>query len=275
MEAAIDFTGNIQRFSGFAGLYDRYRPSPPGVLAGLLARLAGVDLPEHVVDLGSGTGLSTRYWQDKAARVTGIEPSGDMRGQAEAVTTAPNVTYRAGFSHETGLPGECAQIVTCAQSLHWMDPNGTFPEVQQILVPGGVFAAFDYDWPPTTGSWQADLAFQDCLAAVSRIEKEREQSGQRAAPRALSWAKEQHLERMAQSGCFRFTKEIVLHHIETGSAERLVGLAMSQGSLMNLLKQGLPETAFGLDSLRKTAEQTLGDAPREWVWSCRVRLGIK
>jgi len=107
------------------------------------------------------------------------------------------------------------------------------------------------------------------------MEKEREQAAERAIPRTLSWEKEQHLERMAQSGYFRYTKEIVLHHIEPGSAERLVGLAISQGSLMNLLKQGLPETAFGLDRLREAAARTLGDAPTEWVWSCRVRVGVK
>ena len=225
----------------------------------------GGRLPEHVVDLGSGTGLSTRYWQDKAARVTGIEPSGNARS-GRGRYHCPNVTYRAGFSHDTGLPGECARIVTCAQSLHWMDPNGTFPEVQRILVPGGVFAAFDYDWPPTTGSWQADLAFQDCLATVSRIEKGREQSGQRAAPRSSPGQKAAPRAHGAIRLLSLYQRDCPAPH-QTGSAERLVGLAMSQGSLMNLLKQGLPETAFGLDSLRKTAARNAG--------RCFPRVGLE
>jgi hypothetical protein len=156
-----------------------------------------------------------------------------------------------------------------------MDPTGTFTEAKRILVPGGVFAAFDYDWPPTTGSWQADQAYQACLATVSRIEKERAQAAENSLPRPRSWAKEQHLQRMAQSGCFRYTKEIVLHHLDPGNADRLVGLALSQGGLMSLLKQGLTEADLGVHTLREVAARELGDTPHEWVWSSRVRLGIK
>ena len=102
MNSSTDFKGNIERFSGFADLYDRYRPAPPTILAEILTRLAGGTFPHCVVDLGSGTGLSTRYWADKARQVIGIEPTADMRRQAEAQTTASNVSYREGFSHQTG-----------------------------------------------------------------------------------------------------------------------------------------------------------------------------
>jgi predicted RNA methylase len=45
-----------------------------------------------VVDLGSGTGLSTGIWAAHAERVVGIEPLDEMRQVAEATTTAPNET---------------------------------------------------------------------------------------------------------------------------------------------------------------------------------------
>ena len=41
-----------------------------------------------MVDLGSGTGLSTTIWAPLADRVVGIEPSADMRRQAAARTAA-------------------------------------------------------------------------------------------------------------------------------------------------------------------------------------------
>ncbi len=63
-----DFTGNIERFTGFAPHYDRFRPSPPTALAPLLSTLSALPNPTLVVDLGCGTGLSTRYWSDKADR---------------------------------------------------------------------------------------------------------------------------------------------------------------------------------------------------------------
>jgi hypothetical protein len=58
----------LDRFSGFADLYDSQRPSAPARLGPLLARYAGVERPV-VVDLGSGTGLSSRWAAGWAGRV--------------------------------------------------------------------------------------------------------------------------------------------------------------------------------------------------------------
>lgn len=265
----VDFSANIERFTGFADHYDQHRPQPPAILGEILTSLARASYPELVVDLGSGTGLSTRYWADKARRVVGIEPTLDMRRQAERQTRAENVAYQAGFSHQTGLPGACAQIVTCFQALHWMEPQGTFEEARRILVPGGVFAACDYDWPPTTGSWEADAAYLACSANIRQVERAQPD------PAPLKhWGKEGHLARMAASGCFRFTKEIVLHHIERGNAARLIGVLLSQGSVQTLLKNGITESQLGIDVFRAQVQRALGDEPLVWYWSARLRLGI-
>jgi len=52
--------------AGFADHYDEFRPSPPAVLLDALTRYAGPSAPRLVVDLGSGTGLSTRAWAARA-----------------------------------------------------------------------------------------------------------------------------------------------------------------------------------------------------------------
>ena len=72
---------------GFAADYDRYRPGPPSVLLELLPLLAGGGRPRLVVDLGSGTGLSTRPWAEVAEQVVGIEPNDAMRDHAEGAST--------------------------------------------------------------------------------------------------------------------------------------------------------------------------------------------
>jgi len=269
MPSSEDFRVNIERFSGFADDYDRYRPGPPATLADLLSLYSGRPALETVVDLGSGTGLSTRYWADKAAAVIGIEPTADMRTRAIGETKAPNVTFRDALSHRTGLDEQSVDLVVCGQSLHWMEPQPTFVEAARILRPGGVFAAYDYDWPPSTGAWQADQAFDDCINASKRLE-----SDLQASVGLKHFDKSGHLERMGSSGCFLYTRELCEHHNDTGNAERLIGLLLSQGHIMTLLKRGIAESALGIDRLRLIAAQTLGAGARRWHWSARVRLGI-
>ncbi len=263
------FSGNIGRFTGFAELYDCYRAEPPTTLAVTLSHFSGVLRPTLVVDLGSGTGLSTRYWAERAERVIGIEPTPDMRRRAEAATTAANVSYREGFSHATGLPAHCARIICCMQALHWMDPTTTFLEAARLLQPGGVFAACDYDWPPVTPSPEANAAFTACIARGRLLERQLGLESQ-----LQFWSKSGHLARMQSSGVFRTVHEIVLPHHDLGNAGRLVGLLLSQGYVQSLLKRGCSESDLGLDALREVAEQTLGEAQRPFNWTARLRVGV-
>lgn len=272
-ETGLDFKANVERFSGFADVYDGFRPQPPPVLLDILPQLAGTEtsdlVVDLVVDLGCGTGLSTRFWAGRARQVVGVEPADDMRRQAEAGTGALNISYRAGFSHQTGLPDAGADIVTCSQALHWMAPQPTFEEAKRILRPGGVFAAYDCDWPPTTFHWEAEAAYRAFVGRVHRIEREHKLSDD-----LQRWGKPEHLLRMQSSGCFRFVKEIVVHHWEDGNAARLVGLARSQGGVETALKHGFGESDIGLDELEAVANRTLGPAMHPWCWSYRVRFGI-
>ncbi len=263
------FAGNIERFSGYAEVYDRYRPSPPDLLSDVITQWAGLKHLHLVIDLGSGTGLASRYWAERAEQVIGIDPTSDMRRQAEAWTSTGNVTYLEGFSHQTGLPDHCAQVVSASQALHWMEPQATFREAARILVHGGVFAAYDYDWPPVTGCWKAEAAYEACIRRVRTAEK----TYSNPTP-IRDWDKAQHLARMRASGSFRYMKEVVMQHVDRGNAERLVGLLLSQGSVMTLLKAGYSEAQLGIDRLREIAQRGLGTAARGWYWSSRVRLGI-
>lgn len=264
---------NVDRFSGIADIYDAHRPAPPLVLMDVLRQFAQSSRPKLVVDIGSGTGLSTRIWAGQAERIIGIEPNADMRRQAERATAnlhdAEAITYREGFSTQTNLPDGCADIVTCCQCLHWLEPQPTFAEAARILRPGGVFAACDYDWPPTI-LWKLEAAYNECLARVEELEK---QHG--FTPELKKWAKHEHLGRMQSSGRFRFAKELCLHQVETGDADRLVGLALSQGSVASLLKHGLSEDEIGLTALRATTARILGQEKIPWFLTARVRLGIK
>ena len=169
---------NAERFTGFADLYDTVRPTPPLALAEVLRAYTGGPPVRHVVDLGSGTGLSTRWAATWADRVIGIEPSDDMRRRAADATSlgSSTIDYRAGWSHTTGLPTGSADVVLAVQALHWMDPTPTFTEAARLLRPGGVFAAVDCDFPPIVGSAPAEAAWRRCRGTV-RVYEERLAAG--------------------------------------------------------------------------------------------------
>jgi SAM-dependent methyltransferase len=250
---------------GFGAAYHGARPAPPAALLALLCRLARTERPRLVVDIGSGTGLSTHAWAERADEVVGVEPNAEMRAAAEAGMPFPNVRYVEGYSDHTGLQESAADVVTYSQALHWMDPQPTFAEAARILRPGGVFAAYDYELPPSV-DWEVDAAFEYFLLRVGKFRRER-----LSIPPA---EKAGHVPRMRESGMFRYVRELGVSGEDAATAERVVGLALSLGPVGRLLDEGLTEEEIGLAGLREAAERVLGDRELTWTLSYRVRVGV-
>ena len=260
-------------WTGVAGSYDAYRPRTPDALLDLMPQLAHVARPRLVVDLGSGTGLSTYAWAERADEVIGIDPNDDMRAQAErkgaGQGTFAHVSFRAGLSHATGLPDACADLVTASQSLHWMDTQPTFAEVARILRPGGVFAAYDYDWPPVITP-ETDQLYDDFKAVLDPLFA--------GFPvdlgLGLGELKTGHLGRMRESGVFRLAREIGMHSIEQGDADRYIGLMLSNSASIVLRRGLVTEQQLKLDVFRaRAAALFAADAP-PWYLSYRVRYAV-
>ena len=248
---------------GFPERYDTFRPRPPAALVDYLSGLVP-DLAT-LVDLGSGTGLSTRAWADHASQVIGIEPNAVMRGYAEAVTSQPNVLYLDRSAFDTGLPDGSADLITAAQSLQWMEPELVFPEIGRLLRPGGVFCAYQYVGvhslvPDMATAWQrARQRRSDLLGSYGLLASQ---------PR---WPVS--LDRLENSGVFRFTSELAAHSIEQGAGERLLGFALSEGWIRTLLAAGASEEEIGLAGLREVAAAMPEPVP--WWISYRVWMGVK
>jgi SAM-dependent methyltransferase len=260
LERVLDASG--YRAPGFAARYDAFRPEPPGVLRELLPALAGIERPRLVVDLGCGTGLSTRFWSEAADEVIGVEPQASMCDWAARTTKAPNVRYVEASAYDTGLADPCADLVTAAQSLQWMEPARVFHEIDRILRPRGVFCAYEYVQLQTP-LWEPEQAWFEVIEAKRRIRAERGFEN-RLFPISA--------ERLEESGVFTTVRELTLHSVEEGDGDRLVGLALSEGSLLTLLEAGVSERELGLDRLREVARAM----PRvRWWIGYRAWIGRK
>ena len=256
-----------------------------------------------VVDLGSGTGLSSRWAVKWAASVIGIEPNDEMRAVAESRPIA-GVEYRPGRAEETGLRDASADVVLAVQAMHWMEPEPTLAEVGRILRPGGVLAVVDADWPPVAGVARAEQAWATLHRRI-RVLEARFARGETAAqvrreialddpslvdddlvdphrnrvmPGALrSWSKSDHLQRMAVSGHFSYTREIVLSEAAGGDVHRFKRLMYSQGSYQGLLKADLSDEEIGAIEFEHEADAGFAEAavPLELSFCWRARVGIR
>ncbi|GIP10999.1 class I SAM-dependent methyltransferase [Paenibacillus macerans] len=264
---------NVDRFNGFGTLYDQSRPQAPEEVAKILTMYLG-RAPEHVADVGCGTGLSTMIWLKHAERVIGIEPNDDMREVAlsrlRETGAQEKLTFVQGLSDQLPLESASVDIVTCSQSFHWMEPQPTLREFARVLRPGGVFAAYDCDWPPAIAP-ELEQAYERLIDFADQRASELAESGKQA----YKWPKDKHLQQIRESGWFHFSREIVFHHWESCDACRYANLAFSQGSLQTALKLGDGEVAAAAERFRNEAIQAFGGETREILLSYRMRLGVK
>ncbi len=121
------------RFRGLGETYDRFRPPYPA--AAIAAILGGLPIQPTVVDVGAGTGISTRALMAGGAHAIAIEPNDEMR----AVARAQNVDARAGTAASTGLADRCADAVTVFQAFHWFATREVLIEFGRLLrLPGRI-----------------------------------------------------------------------------------------------------------------------------------------
>lgn len=255
---------NIERFSGYSALYNDSRPIPPEIIK-KAALLYLKNAPGVVVDIGSGTGLSTLIWNDVAKTVIGIEPNDDMRGEAEKNITTENISFQNGLANDTGLPAEYADIVTVSQAFHWFDINSTLEEIYRILKNDGVLAIFDCDWPPSV-----DLVVEE---AYHKIRIKADNICESQEKHAVRNDKNSYIDRINSFGRFRFSKEIVCHNTEKCNFERIIGIALSQGGIQDALKI---DFAFqkDVDEFYNLVESRL-NGEFEIIFSYRLRLAVK
>jgi SAM-dependent methyltransferase len=143
-----------ESFGAEAERYDRARPRYPGAL---IDKIVVASPGRHVLDVGCGTGISSRQFQAAGAGVLGVDPDAQM----------------AAFARQRGLEAEVARFedwdpagrtfdaVVAGMAWHWVDPVAGAAKAAQALCPLGRLAVFWYVFRPPP-------ALSDAFAAVYR-----------------------------------------------------------------------------------------------------------
>ena len=122
-------------FGADASRYDRARPSYP---ADLVDRIVAASPGRDVLDVGCGTGISSRLFQAAGCTVLGIDPDPRMAELARRGGTAAEV---AKFE-DWDPAGRLFDAVIAAQAWHWVDPVAGAARAAAALRPGGRLAVF-------------------------------------------------------------------------------------------------------------------------------------
>jgi SAM-dependent methyltransferase len=124
-----------ESFGADAERYDRARPRyPEAMIDAVVAALPGPD----VLDVGCGTGISSRQLQAAGCRVLGVDV--DPRMAAFARRHGLEVEVAAFEAWEPA--GRTFDAVVSGQTWHWIDPVAGAAKAAAVLRPGGRLAVF-------------------------------------------------------------------------------------------------------------------------------------
>lgn len=140
-------------FDRAAAQYAAARPSYPDALFDAVEDIAGRPLRDaRTLDVGAGTGISTRRLHDRGARVVAVEPGPGMAAQLRR--DLPDIPLVRGDGNRLPFATASADLITYAQSWHWTDHARAGAEVRRVLRPGGTLALW-WNVADSTVPWLA------------------------------------------------------------------------------------------------------------------------
>ncbi|MEZ5353586.1 MAG: class I SAM-dependent methyltransferase [Bryobacteraceae bacterium] len=128
----------------FAGLGEGYAKFRPPVHPRIIDRLRPqLPIPVHrALDVGCGSGLSTKAMEGLAQQCFGLEPAIPMLRWAANV--APSAEFIGGYAEQMPIRTGSIDLITAAGSLNFADIEAFFPEAVRVLNAGGTLAVYDF-----------------------------------------------------------------------------------------------------------------------------------
>lgn len=157
--------GEVFSDATVARLYERRPPYPDGVFDALARRLVP---PRTVLDAGAGTGALARRMMTFAERIDAVEPSEAMIAEGVRLAGGADARIRwiEGRAEDAPIDPPYG-LITCGESLHWMDPGLVLPRFRSALAPDACLAIVGNT--NVHGTYREDVwAVTDRYAAVAK-----------------------------------------------------------------------------------------------------------
>ncbi|MEV6271823.1 class I SAM-dependent methyltransferase [Kribbella sp. NPDC051936] len=215
-----------ESFGADAALYDRARPRyPDALIETIVAAAPGPDL----LDVGCGTGTSSRQFQAGGCTVLGV----DVDERMAAYARSTGVTVEVSPFESWDAAGRTFDALVAGMTWHWIDPAIGAEKAADVLRPGGIFAVFWYVLQPPAdlGAAFAD-AFPGGPASAAAPQAAYQQIVDRTADGLAATGAFTGLERPAFSWTREYTRDEWLDQLRTSGLAKPLADA---GELENVL----------------------------------------
>ncbi|MHC4375624.1 MAG: class I SAM-dependent methyltransferase [Planctomycetota bacterium] len=119
----------LERFTNAVENYKRFRPSYPDSLRDALEGLLPKSTGPRVLDLGAGTGISTRWLREGSqATVHGLEPNASMLAAAKA----EGGSFVRARAEQLPFQDGSIDLFVGAQCWHWFELDRVLPELRRV-----------------------------------------------------------------------------------------------------------------------------------------------
>lgn len=112
---------------------------------------------QHVLDVGTGTGVLPRNLYRYGARWTGTDISENQIAQAKALSAGMDINYYAQPTEKIDFPDQTFDVITACQCFWYFDHQRVMPEFYRMLKPDGRILVLYMAWLP----------FEDPIAGAS------------------------------------------------------------------------------------------------------------